>query len=163
MKRLIFYFLLLGCIAGSSLLILFLGFGVTGSSASGATMFDYLQAVFEMVKNGTWPWSNFSAAAVFTYTLVLFLFINVVLLFSLLVMALTTLFKFEKVYRFYATATWYLISSIIFTAGVAYLIVQASGSFLDVLKTMPWEFFMPLISSVILVVLGAILREGRDA
>ena len=152
MKRLIFFFLILGSIAASSYLLLF---------SDSKALFELLKLAFEGIKAGTWKWSNLNFLTVFTYALTIFLFINAVLLISLLVMAFTTLFRFERVYRFYATATWYLIGAAIFTAGVVYMMLKSGVPVGEYLKSMPWYYYTPLGSAVVLFVLALIFKRDR--
>jgi len=164
MKRLIFFFLLIASIAGVSCMLLFMPFDIPGVTKVGDTLFEHLKYAFELIKGGLWNWSSTTDSVIFTYGLVLFLFVNAVLLISLLVMALTTLFKFEKVYRFYSTATWFLVSGIIFTGVVVYTAIATAGgaAFMDIVKVQPWQLFVPFVASIALLVLGLIFRERND-
>jgi len=158
MRRLIFFILLLAVIGGTSCLLVF---GVPGGvlDAPPETAFELLKGVFESIKGGTWPWSSFNLYTIFIYGYVLFLLINAVLLLSLLVMALTTLFRFSKIYRFFATVWWHFLAALVFTGVNVYLMLDAGGNFMDHLKELPWQFYMPLGSAIVLAILGIILKK----
>lgn len=148
MKRLIYFLLLLAGMGAAVCLLLF--------------KCDYLQdlkAVFNLVKAGTWSWSDFSAYTVWIYGLVAYLFIVAILVLSLLIMSLTTLFKFSRIHRFYATGWWYLIAALMFTGAVVFSLIQGNGAFMDNLKDMPWEWYVPLGSALVLFIVGIVLKK----
>jgi len=155
MKRLIFFLLLVGIIAGVSCLLLFEG---------GAL--DSIKDAFESIKAGTWPWESFNFYAVYIYGLFAFFLINAVLILSLLVMGLTTMFRFARVYRFYATMWWFLFSAALFTlAFVYYLFELARITNVDVLKLLDgvkWVVYVPLVSAMTMAVVGTILKKTEN-
>ena len=157
MKRLIFFLILAAGIAGSTYFILFDSSG----GMVGETGFDYLKQVFELVKDGNWPWSDFNFMTVFTYGLVAFAFINAVLLLALAVMAMTTFFNFSKVYRFYATAWWFLFSAILFTGAVIYMPIDTGADIMDFVKDLPWQYYVPIASSLALVIISIIFKRSE--
>jgi len=158
MKRLIFFFLLVGAIVATCCLLLF---SVEYSLFGDTTGFEHLKEVITSIKDGAWKWSSFGAPNVFTYGFVLLLFINAVVLLSLLVMALTTLLKFNRVYRFYATTSWLLLAAFLFTGTIVYLLIDAGSASASVFKELPWQFYVPLVSSIALMITGAILKRSE--
>jgi hypothetical protein len=155
MKRLVYFLLLVGGIGAASYLVLFTEYGFIGG-----TGLDYLKDVLEVVKNGDWEWTKFDILTIFTYGLVAFLFINAVLILALLIMAVTTLLRFGRVYRFYATFWWFLLSALVFTGVTAYVLVD-SGSFMDALKEVPWEFYVPIAVAFVMVVIGVVFKKSE--
>lgn len=148
MKRAIFFILLIAGMGAASYLLLFQ-----------CDFLDVLKNAFELVKKGDWKWSEFNAFTVQIYGVTAFLFIVGVLFLALLIMALTTLFRFDRIHRFYATASWYLFAAILFTGAVVYVILQGDIEFMDALKDMPWEYYVPIGSALVLNIVGFILKK----
>jgi len=157
MRRIIFFILIVLVIGATSCLLVF---GIPGGvlDAPEATSLESLEVVFNKVKDNSWQWSEFSTYTVFTYGYVFFLFISSVLLLTLLVMALTTLFKFSKIHRFYAVKWWYLFAALVFTGVNVYLMIDAGGNFLTQVQALAWQFYLPIGTAVVLVILGIILK-----
>lgn len=156
MRRFLFFLLMLVAIAASVCLLVL---GIPSLlDAPAATAFDYLKSVFELVKSGNWQWETFNSATIFTYGYVLFLLVNAVLLLSLLVMALTTLFRLSKVYRFYSTVWWYFFAALVFTGVNAYAVISAGGDIMDNVLALPWQFFVPIGSAVVLAIIGIVFK-----
>jgi len=157
MRRFIFFILILLSIGATACLLIL---GIPGGvlDAPSLTSYQYIEVVFNMIKDGSWPWSSFNPTILFTYGYALFLFINAVLLLSLLVMALTTLFRFSKIYRFYSTVWWYLFAAIVFTGVNVYVVIDTGVNPLDFIKEF-WQFCIPLASAIVLIIVGLILKK----
>jgi len=153
MRRTIFFCLLVASIAGAAYLMLF---------SMGQENFDHLRYVIETIRDGDWKWDSFDGETFFTYGLIAFLFIDAVLILALVVMALTTMFRFERVYRFYVTAWWYLIAALIMTASLVYRASSADIGFREYVGSMPWEYYWPLASALILVVFGLLSKRSES-
>jgi hypothetical protein len=157
MKRLIFFLLLVGVISCVSCLLLFDG---------GSSGLDVLKGAFESIKAGTWQWGSFNANAIYVYGLFVFFLINAVLLLSLLVMALTTLFHFNRVYRFYATMWWFLFSAIVFTGVYVYYLFEfarvGNVNVAELFKSVSWIVYTPLGSAIALVIIGMIFKKTEN-
>lgn len=153
MRRTIFFCLLVASIAGATYLILF---------SMGQENLDHLKFVVETVRDGDWKWSKLDAETLFTYGLFAFLFVDGVLLLALGVMAITTMFRFERVYRFYVTSWWYLIASILMTGALIYRATSADIGFGEYISSMPWEYYWPLATALILVIFGLVFKRSEN-
>ena len=136
MKRLIYFLLLVGGMGATSYFLLF---------SNEIEYLKLLEEVFNLVRSGDWDWATFNVFTIHVYGISLFFFIVGVLFLALLIMALTTLFRFDRVHRFYATAVWYLIAALIFTGTIIYTLTQSSMEFMDALSEMPWEYYVPIV------------------
>ena len=161
MQRIIFFVLLVGGIAAASCLVLFSSLDGQSWIAASGTVLDHLKDVFESIKSSEWAWSTVDANAIFTYGVIMFLFINAILLLSLLVMALTTFFKLSKVYRFYATSWWHLAAALVFTGAVAYILL-GRGDFGSAIGSLPWTYYVPVAVSCIIVILSFIFKRAES-
>jgi len=148
MKRIIYFLLIVVGMGAAMYLLLF-----------SCDLLDTLKDTFDLIKGGDWKWTTFNEYTVFVYGLAMFLFIVVVLFLALVVMALTTLCRFDRVHRFYATAVWYLIAAMFFTGAVVYTLFQGELSFSDALNDLPWEYYVPIGSAVVLMIVGFIFKK----
>jgi len=160
MRRLILFVLLFVAIGaiGGLLVVGIPWIGVEMFEAPAATHYDYIVSVFNTIRAGNWPWQTINAMTIFTYGYALYLLINAVLLLSILIMALTTFFRFSRVYRFFGTIWWYLASAIIFTGVNVYLMIDAGGNILDYTQELPWQFFLPIASALVITAVGLVLK-----
>jgi len=156
MKRFIFFILMFLAIGASAWLLII---GIPGVlDAPVATSIDFFKGVYEQVSTGSWPWGTINSSIIFAYGYFLYVLINAILVLSLLVMALTTLFRFKRVYRFYSIIWWYLFAALVFTGVNVYMMIDGGGNIAEVFQALPWQFYLPIGSAVVLAILGIIFK-----
>jgi hypothetical protein len=124
--------------------------GVDG--IKGVALFEHF---FDSIKNNT-LFNDVTPYKILLYGLGLFLVINIVLLFALLIMLLLCLGNFSKAVAFYSISVWFFLGAMIYTGAVLYLLI--ANGFVEQIRVANHLAWIPVAAAFVLMVLGWILK-----
>ena len=153
MKRIIYYILLLAGILGSSYFVLWQLEFIAGN-----TGLELMKVFIESIKSGSFTFA-FDPPHIITYAIAIFLVVNAATLLTLLVVLIINLGVLSKVMKFYSISSSFFISAFILTAGFAYVIIEAGGDIMKKFLDLNLFFYLPIVASIVLMILGAILKK----
>lgn len=189
MRRLIFFLLLTATIGASLIIVLFLpGFWSIGTSpgsyqnlicqgdiiivggnvyfptgfTGGTTGFDLLWDFFANLSS--YPWA-FDAMTVTIFTLIIFVLFCVSALLTLFLILLVNLGNLNRSRSLYRNAVVFFVGAILITGAYIWLtvdIMNSSPLFTWTSRTLPWMFYIPFSSGLLISIFAAIFRSTEN-
>ena len=148
-RRMLFYFLMAGAIVASSCLLLFM------DNSAGLNMIKVF--VTAITSGGFSPGTD--PISIYLYGFILFLLLNAAMLLTMILIFLFTGFNLNKIAKFYRICIWYLVSAIVYTGVFVYMLIGLAIpiDIMNLLQT-SWTSFLPIITSIVVLILAIIFR-----